>query len=214
MFILIPLLGGVGMPSHAEEVNDSEEESVYMVSPLFGRMSRIEMAIDIHAMRYNGKRPDSLDDLIQPTDEGAPPLLKKEEIIDPWGVPFWYERDGNKFILRSSGPDKIMGTADDIIRGSSESYVEVWKAKQAQVADRQETDTVQAATPEPVTPPPPAAAEPPPVVAETETPRCAPLPARPQNEPAEPEGSPWKLPLLVGAAAAVALAAWLRFRKK
>ena len=37
---------------------------------------------------------------------------------------------------------------------------------------------------------------------------------QPQNDPAPDKGTPWKLPLLIGVAAAVALAAWLRFRKK
>ena len=84
-----------------------------VVFPSRAQLATIEQAVQIYAMRNNGKFPESLNDLITGTDD-KPPLLKKEGILDPWGKPFEYERDGRKLIIRSSGPDREMGTEDDI----------------------------------------------------------------------------------------------------
>ena len=77
------------------------------------QISEIEKAVEIYAMIHQGKLPASLDDLIQGTEDN-PPLLKKEAIIDPWGEPFEYKRTGRNFTIRSSGPDRQMGTEDDV----------------------------------------------------------------------------------------------------
>ena len=76
------------------------------------QLAMIEQAVQIYAMVHNGKFPESLNDLIKGTDD-ASPLLKKEYLLDPWGEPIEYERDGRTFIIRSSGPDREMGTEDD-----------------------------------------------------------------------------------------------------
>ena len=216
-------IGGAGIAwfSHTKpETHYSTVRRIYVMT------EQIKKAVMIYAMRHDIKFPDSLDELAQfafGSTYGNEPLLTKEDLIDPWGMPFEYERDGFKYIIRSSGPDKIMGTKDDIIEGYPASHVTRWQAKLMQAVDRQETSAVQTATPDPVTPPPPPAAaepqpaatvEPPPAAVGTETSRCASPPEQEQNESATNKGTPWKLPLLIGVAAAVALAAWLRFRKK
>jgi hypothetical protein len=33
---------------------------------------------------------------------------------DPWGTPYVYERVGEKFQIRSCGPDRIPGGGDDV----------------------------------------------------------------------------------------------------
>jgi general secretion pathway protein G len=42
--------------------------------------------------------------------------LRKEWLTDEWGQPYDYELSGKKkiFILKSSGPDKILGNSDDL----------------------------------------------------------------------------------------------------
>jgi hypothetical protein len=102
-------------------------------------------------MEHDARFPASLDELLQfasaKDDYQRNPLLKKEDLIDPWGEPFAYERseNGRKYILRSSGPDRIMGTADDFVEGYPPSYVTSWKAKQTPPVDGQGTNAVQAA---------------------------------------------------------------------
>jgi len=88
------------------------------------QMSNVEMAIIVY-MTQEGKFPDSLDVLIQRRYN-----LKKEDLLDPWGEPFGYEYNEHRYVIWSSGPDKKMGTADDVFKGFPPSYVECWRIKQ------------------------------------------------------------------------------------
>ena len=78
-----------------------------------GSIATIEQAVQIFAMKHNGKLPDSLDELTAGTDD-APGLLKEGAINDSWGTPFGYSKAGKKFKITSAGPDGEMGSADDI----------------------------------------------------------------------------------------------------
>jgi general secretion pathway protein G len=78
-----------------------------------GSIATIEQAVQIFAMRHNGKLPDSLEELTAGTDD-APGLLKEGAITDSWGTPFGYGKTGKKFKVTSAGPDGEMGSADDI----------------------------------------------------------------------------------------------------
>ena len=73
----------------------------------------IEQAVQIFAMRHNGKLPDSLDELTAGTDD-APGLLKEGALNDSWGTPFGYTKQGKKFKVSSAGPDGELGTEDDL----------------------------------------------------------------------------------------------------
>ena len=45
-----------------------------------------------------------------------PSINAKGELIDPWGTPYFFHQiSGDDMEIHSAGPDKIMGTADDII---------------------------------------------------------------------------------------------------
>ena len=49
--------------------------------------------------------------------QDVPKLNAKGELLDPWGTPyFFHQLSGNEMEIHSAGPDKIMGTADDIIQ--------------------------------------------------------------------------------------------------
>ena len=76
-------------------------------------ITAIEQAVQIFAMRHNGKLPDSLDELTAGTDD-APGLLKEGAINDSWGSPFTYTKTGKKFKIVSGGPDGEVGGEDDI----------------------------------------------------------------------------------------------------
>lgn len=42
-------------------------------------------------------------------------LNDKGELVDPWGTPyFFHQLSGNLMEIHSAGPDKVMGTADDL----------------------------------------------------------------------------------------------------
>ena len=43
-------------------------------------------------------------------------LNSKGELVDPWGTPyFFHQLSGDVMEIHSAGPDKIMGTADDLV---------------------------------------------------------------------------------------------------
>ena len=172
-------------------------------------MFKIEKAVQIEAMKNNGKVPESLDCLVLSADEKSPPLLKEENLLDEWGGTIEYERDGRKFILRSSGPDKKMGTPDDLVTGWPGSFVESWKAKNLPPVEAQGTNTVQAATGE--------TAQPTDGVGKV-TPKSVPVistqPSAETDDPANAKTAPWKIPLLIVVAAVGAMAVWRCFRKK
>ena len=87
--------------------------TIDVVIPIRAQIGDIVQAVQIYAMCNGGKLPESLEELTQSQDEDDSPLLKKEYLLDPWGEPIVYVRNGRKFSVSSSGPDKIMGTADD-----------------------------------------------------------------------------------------------------
>jgi len=50
---------------------------------------------------------------------GPPPgqgLNGNGELLDPWGTPYFFHQiSGDHMEIHSAGPDKIMGTADDLV---------------------------------------------------------------------------------------------------
>ena len=76
-------------------------------------ITAIEQAVQIFAMRHNGKLPDTLEELTAGTDD-APGLLREGAINDSWGSPFAFTKTGKKFKITSAGPDGEQGTEDDI----------------------------------------------------------------------------------------------------
>lgn len=75
------------------------------------QMTMIEQALELYKMEQ-GHYPT--------TDEGLLSLVRggylkgKEVPKDPWGSDYYYVSDGNSFTLKSAGPDKSLGTEDDI----------------------------------------------------------------------------------------------------
>jgi hypothetical protein len=143
--------------------------------------------------------------------DGRRPFLKKEDLIDPWGEPYGCEVGGpeDSCIVWSSGPDRKLGTADDIVRGYSK-MVERWKVRHGLPADGQGTYVVQGAASSAqaggAAASPPGRKEAPKNVATRNGP--------PQNEPAKTKSTPWKLSLLIGVVILGGGAvAWRYFRK-
>jgi hypothetical protein len=76
-------------------------------------IQEIEKAIEIYARQHNGKLPDTLHDMLH-SENLACTDFGPEVLLDSWGTPFDYQRDGATFKLRSAGPDMKLNTADDI----------------------------------------------------------------------------------------------------
>ena len=84
----------------------------------------LNKAVEDYAALHDGQLPASLGDL---TD--SPSLLKEEDLIDIWGKPIEYKRNEYGFSVRSSGPDRKMGTADDRMSetGLYRKLVNLWR---------------------------------------------------------------------------------------
>ena len=171
--------------------------------PLNLQMWKLRSAIVVYR-GTEGEFPTSLDALTQ-----RPYGLKKEDLIDPWGEAFGHDYSRDEYVVWSSGPDRKKGTADDIVIGSLQSYVESWKAKNLPPVEAQGTNAVQAATVE--------AAQLTASVGKV-TPERVPVtstqPSAETDEPAKTKTAPWKILLLIGGTVLGAMAAWRCFRKK
>jgi len=175
-------------------------------SPITVKMAQLEKAIQIHAMRHNGRIPASIDELAKFAytnySYGNKPLLQKEDFLDVWGEPIEYERGKGKFILRSSGPDKEMGTKDDVFWGNFETYKKSWFPDPPPPVENPETNTVQEAA---------SSSQ----VKERNgiiSPPIRSVPKDdPQPEPTESKSAPWKLPLLLGVVSAIGVVTVWRF---
>ncbi len=76
-------------------------------------IKNIGTAIEMYELS-TGQLPDTLADLTRPLGD-QPPLIRGDVLTDSWGTGFDYSRKGTvDFELRSAGPDRQMGTEDDI----------------------------------------------------------------------------------------------------
>lgn len=76
-------------------------------------IDEVQKAVSIYAVRHNGHIPATLGELTRSSNEENG-LLNERGLIDCWGTLFKYETHLNSFTITSAGPDKKMGTEDDI----------------------------------------------------------------------------------------------------
>ena len=190
-----------------------ESQGLVVIPETRAKLANIQKAINIYIMGHNGKLPASVDELLRFAsnnyDYGNKPLLKKEDLIDTWGEPIEYINDGRRYALWSSGPDRKMGTKDDVFDGTPSLYEVLWESKHAQAIEEQGTNAVQAATVETAQPTAGVGKVTPKRVPVTSTQSSAET-----DEPAKTTTAPWKILLLIGGTVLGAMAAWRCFRKK
>lgn len=69
-------------------------------------------AVRVYEVQH-GRYPESLEKLTESVN-GREPLLKQEALVDSWGTPFTYKREGRTIKITSAGPDLQIGTEDDL----------------------------------------------------------------------------------------------------
>jgi len=115
-FTLVELLLVVcilGILAAGVVMNMSGHDTTARITTTRASITQIEQAVQIFAMKHNGKLPDALEELTAGTDD-EPGLLKEGAVNDSWGTAFGYSKTGKKFKITSAGPDGEMGTEDDI----------------------------------------------------------------------------------------------------
>ncbi len=81
-------------------------------------ISAISTQVDVFQLD-TGRLPNSLDELINQPSGVANwngPYIRggSSALVDAWGTPFTFRREGNTYRIVSAGPDGQMGTGDDI----------------------------------------------------------------------------------------------------
>lgn len=103
-------------------INVGGKQKGAMVKATRASIAAISTALGMYEVE-NGKYPASLQGLI--TSSGEPawngPYIQGGLPVDAWNTPFQYTLKGdNGFEVRSAGPDKQMGSEDDITSFSAD----------------------------------------------------------------------------------------------
>lgn len=82
--------------------------------------TRVQLEIYADAImkyeRTEGRYPESLEALLDsPMFDLYEESRRRAALQDHWGSPYVYERGAGEVTLRSAGPDRAMGTSDDIV---------------------------------------------------------------------------------------------------
>ena len=97
-------------------VNFSGKQEKANINAARASISAIMTAVDVYEVD-TGKFPSGLNALVD--NDGSPnwhgPYIRGGVPTDPWGTPFNFQVTGEStFKIISAGPDKAMGSADDI----------------------------------------------------------------------------------------------------
>ena len=98
----------VGCFLHIDGINDENRRVATLKS-----IEIIEQACHIYK-EVTGEYPKSIEDLITPIGNFKKGVLKKGAVNDGWGTPIQFTRNEDSIEIRSAGPDKKMGTPDDL----------------------------------------------------------------------------------------------------
>ena len=124
----------------------AQSRASMLACAIYTQIEGINKAVEDYAEHHNGQYPASLDELTQATNDN-PSLLKKEDLIDPWGKPIKYKRNEYGFSI-ITGPAKKKGISKGIISGADlySKVSKLWRQKETtkvlEIADaRLATDT-------------------------------------------------------------------------
>ena len=105
--VIIGLLATVGIRSVLKHLATTN------ITVTRTKIGDLEQAVQIFAMAHGGKLPDSLEELTVGKDDDDG-IVKEGALVDAWGTPFNYTKQGRKFTITSAGPDGEFGTGDDL----------------------------------------------------------------------------------------------------
>jgi len=94
--------------------NANTERQTAMVNCARSNIIEIEKAIQLFIMSHNGKMPDTLEELTQESND-KPAIFREHGLVDPWGTKYSYRKSEKTFTITSAGPDRKLGTADDLV---------------------------------------------------------------------------------------------------
>jgi len=113
VLILVGFLAGFGsmMYGHIETRDNYRDNLGPRITATRAQIASIETAIETFKI-LNGKYPECVEELLYARESGI--LSHPDALRDAWGTEFQVTFDGDAYEIRSAGPDRLMGTADDI----------------------------------------------------------------------------------------------------
>ena len=96
-------------------VNVSGRREEAMIQATRASISGVCAALSLYEVD-TGKYPSSLQALVQKTDEPNwhGPYVNGGVPVDTWGTPLGYTKTENSYKVTSAGPDRSLGTSDDL----------------------------------------------------------------------------------------------------
>ncbi|HKX46623.1 MAG TPA: type II secretion system major pseudopilin GspG [Planctomycetota bacterium] len=110
VIVIIGLLAGIVVPNVVGYLGRA------MTGRVKADVASIVQAIDQYAIHNAGKYPESLEDLIEPPEEGQAPYLKGGKIpLDPWKNEYLYDAptEGDNYRVYTLGKDGSPGGEKD-----------------------------------------------------------------------------------------------------
>ena len=84
-------------------------------------IAALQSAVEMYT-EINERLPDNLNQLLE--GEAAYSIVRPWQPRDAWGIPLLYTgMDGERFEIRSAGPDKLMNTGDDLTNDPTRSVL-------------------------------------------------------------------------------------------
>ncbi len=107
---IIGIIGSVAVVKYMSYMKGAAIDSAEL------KIRKIAEVLEAHYFQ-NKKYPETLEELVEPEEEGKDAVLKKSALYDPWDNPIQYslsEGQEHPFELISFGPDGQEGSEDDI----------------------------------------------------------------------------------------------------
>ena len=110
--VIIGLLAAVALPRLGGRKREAE------IASAKGSIAGLSVSVDLYETD-NGSLPESLNALITKGAEAnwnGPYIRDGKLPVDPWGSAYQYTKKDNSYEIRSAGPDKSFGSADDVTK--------------------------------------------------------------------------------------------------
>jgi general secretion pathway protein G len=114
VLLVIAILGILAGTLMVNIGGKSEKARINSARATIGALTSAVQTFQIDLARLPNELGELFTDPGDPNWQGPYIMGSKDQMVDPWGTPFAINKSGNTFKISSAGPDKSMGTADDI----------------------------------------------------------------------------------------------------
>jgi general secretion pathway protein G len=114
VLLVIAILGILAGTLMVNVGGKSEKARINSARASIGALTSAVQTFQIDLARLPGELGELFSDPGDPNWQGPYLMGSKDAMVDPWGTPFSISKSGGSFKISSAGPDKSMGTEDDI----------------------------------------------------------------------------------------------------